>query len=39
MEDQKNEGLEVDLNPSSFLPLFSGPHESINHTSVIYLPS
>jgi hypothetical protein len=31
-----NEGLGMDPNPSSFLPLFSDPHNSTNHISTFY---
>ncbi len=35
--DQKNEGLEVDPNPSSFLPLYFNPYNSTNLSSITYI--
>ncbi len=35
--DQKNEELEVDPNPSSYLPLFFDPYNSTNLLSTIYI--
>jgi hypothetical protein len=32
-----NEGLEMDPNPSSFLPLFYDPYNSTNLSSTIYI--
>ncbi len=34
--DQKNEGLEVDPNPSSFLPLYFDPYNSTNLPCTTY---